>query len=54
MAYGSEFCEHWKEYEMYRTVGFFVVTGFAIYGAVQFCRHHVVTSKPETSKTSQA
>lgn len=38
---------------MYRVVGFVVVTGFAIYGALQFCRHHVVAGKPSVTKGVQ-
>lgn len=30
---------------MFRFVGFIVVTGFAIYGTVQFINRHVTTEK---------
>lgn len=36
---------------MYRFVGFIVVTGFALYGATQFCRQHVVAEKDVDSPT---
>ena len=34
---------------MFRTVGWLVVTGFALYGAAQFIKAHVVADKNERS-----
>ena len=39
------------EVTMFRFVGFIVVTGFALYGATQFCRRHVVAEKDVASPT---
>lgn len=32
---------------MVRLVGWLVITGFAIYGASQFAKHHVVATKSD-------
>jgi hypothetical protein len=34
-----------KEFVMFRLVGWFVVTGFALYGVREFIDHHVVAEK---------